>query len=235
MSYLHCLPDTPWSWKARRHTCISSPLGSPTVRVAIFLLHLRHPRIQFHKVLHRSILVALGTSNQVHVGLARNFGCDFTCVSVRTHAFALTSSSAFLVAFTIGSVLAIILQCKPVAAGYDLTLRPPTGTGTCYSLDIFKKVGVFNSCKHNLTIHSVVLQSLTSTAINIATDLLFAILPIPLVWGLQLNTRTKIGLVCILSLGFFAAATAIYKTPMQYRFFEERDFTGKGAWYCMSS
>lgn len=49
--------------------------------------------------------------------------------------------------FTIGSVLAIILQCNPVAAGYDLTLRAPTGTGTCYSVDIFKKVGVFNSCE----------------------------------------------------------------------------------------
>lgn len=49
--------------------------------------------------------------------------------------------------FTIGSVLAIILQCNPVAAGYDITLRAPTGTGTCYSVDIFKKVGVFNSCK----------------------------------------------------------------------------------------
>jgi hypothetical protein len=80
----------------------------------------------------------------------------------------------------------------------------------------------------------MVFHLLTSTAINIATDLLFAILPIPLVWGLQLNTRTKLGLVCILSLGSFAAATAIYKTPMQYHFFEERDFTGKGSWYCMA-
>lgn len=69
-------------------------------------------------------------------------------------------------------------------------------------------------------------------AINIATDLLFAILPIPMVWKLQVNIRTKIGLVSILSLGFFAAATAIYKTPMQYHFFEQPDFTGKGAWYC---
>jgi hypothetical protein len=77
-------------------------------------------------------------------------------------------------------------------------------------------------------------QSLTNAAINIATDLLFAILPIPLVWKLQLTTRTKLGLVCILSLGFFAAATAIYKTPMQYHFFEVQDFTGEGAWYCMS-
>lgn len=72
-------------------------------------------------------------------------------------------------------------------------------------------------------------------AINIATDLLFAILPIPMIWKLQLNTRTKIGLASVLSLGFFAAATAIYKTPMQYNFFDEPDFTGNGSWYCKSS
>jgi len=54
------------------------------------------------------------------------------------------------------------------------------------------------------------------------------------VWKLQLTTRTKVGLVCILSLGFFAAATAIYKTPLQYHFFEEQDFTGHGSWYCTS-
>jgi hypothetical protein len=134
--------------------------------------------------------------------------------------------------FTIGSVLAIILQCNPVAAGYDITLRAPIGTGTCYSVDIFKKVGVFNSCKIYLCIPYNFLQTLTSIAVNIATDLLFAILPIPLVWKLQLTTRTKVGLVCILSLGFFAAATAIYKTPMQYHFFEVKDFTGQGSWYC---
>ena len=137
--------------------------------------------------------------------------------------------------FTIGSVLAIILQCNPVAAGYDITLRAPIGTGTCYSVDIFKKVGVFNSCKIYLCILYNFLQTLTSTAVNIATDLLFAILPIPLVWRLQLTTRTKVGLVCILSLGFVAAATAIYKTPMQYHFFEVKDFTGQGSWYCTSS
>lgn len=73
------------------------------------------------------------------------------------------------------------------------------------------------------------------SAVNIATDLLFAILPIPMVWGLQMNVRKKIGLISVLSLGFFASATAIYKTPMQYHFFEEPDFTGNGAWYCTIS
>ena len=34
-----------------------------------------------------------------------------------------------------------------------------------------------------------------------------------------------------MALGLFATATAIYKTPIQYHFFEESDFTGNGSWY----
>ena len=37
---------------------------------------------------------------------------------------------------------------------------------------------------------------------NIATDVLLATLPIPKVWKLQVNVRTKISLIAILSLGF---------------------------------
>ena len=81
------------------------------------------------------------------MGIARHTRYLFICNLCGKRSLSLTPSSVFLVMFTIGSVLAIILQCNPVAAGYDLTLRAPTGTGTCYSVDIFKKVGVFNSCK----------------------------------------------------------------------------------------
>lgn len=34
-----------------------------------------------------------------------------------------------------------------------------------------------------------------------------------------------------MALGLFATATAIYKTPLQYHFFEEADFTGRGSNY----
>jgi hypothetical protein len=52
-----------------------------------------------------------------------------------------------------------------------------------------------------------------------------------MVWRLQLNLRTRIGLAVVLSLGLFASAVAIYKTPMQYNFFKQSDFSGNGAWY----
>ncbi|KAJ4990325.1 integral membrane family protein [Stagonosporopsis vannaccii] len=119
----------------------------------------------------------------------------------------------FIGCFTIGSTFAIIFQCTPVAAGWDYNLRPPTGDGKCYDATIFKNVGVFNS------------------SVNIATDLLFALIPIPMVWKLQVNLRTRIGLAIVLSLGLFASAVAIYKTPMQANFFKETDWSGHGAWY----
>ncbi|KAF1934748.1 hypothetical protein EJ02DRAFT_167359 [Clathrospora elynae] len=119
----------------------------------------------------------------------------------------------FIGVFTIASTFAIIFQCSPVAAGWDFTLRPPIGTAKCYDSDIFKNIGVFNS------------------SVNIATDLLFALIPIPMVWKLQVTLRTRIGLALILSLGLFASAVAIYKTPIQYNFFKETDFSGHGAWY----
>jgi len=52
-----------------------------------------------------------------------------------------------------------------------------------------------------------------------------------MVWKLQVNVQTRIGLAVILSLGLFASAVAIYKTPMQANFFEELDWSGHGSWY----
>lgn len=116
----------------------------------------------------------------------------------------------FLILFTITCMMTLILQCIPVQAAWDTTLRPPplgTGTAKCYSLAIFRDIGLFNS------------------SINIATDVLFATLPIPLVWNLQLNQRTKISLIAILSLGYFACAAAIIKAIQQWHVLSDPDWT----------
>lgn len=118
-----------------------------------------------------------------------------------------------LVLFTIGSVLSLILQCRPIAAAWDFSLRPPAGNAVCYDQDIYRNTGVFNS------------------VFNLVSDLILALLPIPMVWKLQTNIRTRISLCIVLGLGLFACATAVYKIPLQYNFFDEPDFSGKGAWY----
>jgi hypothetical protein len=52
-----------------------------------------------------------------------------------------------------------------------------------------------------------------------------------MVFRLQVTIQTRIGLAVILSLGLFASAVAIYKTPMQYNFFKITDWSGDGSWY----
>jgi hypothetical protein len=72
---------------------------------------------------------------------------------------------------------------------------------TCYPTDVFKNIGVFNSCTYPDQDRLTVTDSTIRLAINIATDLIFALIPIPIVWKLQVNLRTRIGLGAILGLG----------------------------------
>jgi hypothetical protein len=46
------------------------------------------------------------------------------------------------------------------------------------------------------------------------TDFLLALLPVPLIWQLQLNLRTKISLILVLSLGIFACVAGIMKVRL---------------------
>ncbi|KFX93213.1 hypothetical protein V490_04954 [Pseudogymnoascus sp. VKM F-3557] len=114
----------------------------------------------------------------------------------------------FLVIFTLACLGTLIFQCLPVSAAWDFAQRPPpfgTGNAKCYSTPIFTAIGLFNG------------------AVNIATDIAFAVLPIPIVWKLSVNMRTKITLIFILSLGFVACIAAIMREALLVNFFEAVD------------
>ncbi|KAF2662041.1 hypothetical protein K491DRAFT_710453 [Lophiostoma macrostomum CBS 122681] len=116
----------------------------------------------------------------------------------------------FIVCMTITCAMTLIFQCYPIQATWDLSLRPPpfgTGTAKCYSLTIFRNLGLMNS------------------SFNIVTDVLFATLPIPLIWKLQLNAKTKISLIAVLSLGWFACAAAVVKAIQQWTVLSDPDWT----------
>jgi hypothetical protein len=53
---------------------------------------------------------------------------------------------------------------------------------------------------------------LLNSIVNIATYFLLALLPIPLIWHLKVNIRTKVSLIAILSLGLFACVAGIMKS-----------------------
>ncbi|KIW88074.1 uncharacterized protein Z519_11184 [Cladophialophora bantiana CBS 173.52] len=113
----------------------------------------------------------------------------------------------FLVAFTISCAGTLIFNCGTrVDANWNFGLRT-TGQAKCFSNNTFTNIGIFNS------------------SINIATDVLFALLPIPVVWKLQANLRTKLTLCFVLSLGLFACISSIIKTVKQAHALADPDWT----------
>ncbi|KAE8147840.1 hypothetical protein BDV25DRAFT_159470 [Aspergillus avenaceus] len=108
----------------------------------------------------------------------------------------------FLIVFTIACILTLILQCIPVEAAWNFALKE---SARCYSMDTYLAIGEFNS------------------AINILTDFVFATLPVFMFSRIQVNKRTRITLMGILSLGYFACAAGIVKTVLQSKIFNESD------------
>ncbi|EPS31207.1 hypothetical protein POX_h09506 [Penicillium oxalicum] len=89
--------------------------------------------------------------------------------------------------------IALLLNCRPVSYFWDSA--NPTKTGTCMSL-------------HELAMIVYVYSSFT-----IVCDLTLSILPIFLVWKLQMSPRTKVAVVVILSMGGIASIAVIIRIP----------------------
>ncbi|KAK8180823.1 hypothetical protein BC567DRAFT_158900 [Phyllosticta citribraziliensis] len=53
--------------------------------------------------------------------------------------------------------------------------------------------------------------SYVQAAINIASDLFCAILPIPLLWNVRMNRKTKVSVIVLLGMGIFASASAMVR------------------------
>ncbi|KAJ4339180.1 hypothetical protein N0V87_003354 [Didymella glomerata] len=97
---------------------------------------------------------------------------------------------AFMAFYTTGCFFTLILQCTNLAVQWDHTVK-----ATCWSA------------------HTIKTLSYVNVSLNILTDLLFSVvIPIPLLWSVQMNKRQKSSLMCILGLGVFATAAALVKT-----------------------
>ncbi|KAF2786170.1 hypothetical protein K505DRAFT_260469, partial [Melanomma pulvis-pyrius CBS 109.77] len=113
-----------------------------------------------------------------------------------------------LVSLTLAWCGTLVFQCVPVSAAWNPTLAH----ARCFSDAQYRSIGLANS------------------SFNAATDLIFAILPIPIVWTLCINLRTRISLIIVLSLGFLACAAAIVRMPMIYNLWDSEDPFAYGVW-----
>ena len=93
-----------------------------------------------------------------------------------TFAWVIDGSLIFTFGFSMACIFAIIFACSPVNKLWDYRV---TG-GHCLNAKAL---------------------AISHAALNIFTDLLILVIPIPIVWRLQLNVRTKIQVLSILGLG----------------------------------
>ncbi|KAK5659127.1 hypothetical protein OQA88_1217 [Cercophora sp. LCS_1] len=104
--------------------------------------------------------------------------------------------------YTLFAFITFLTFCQPISAQWNRTTRPK-----CYNRELYRDFGLFNA------------------ACNITTDILFATLPIPLIWSLQLQRRIRLYLIAILSGGYFAVALGIAKAIFIIAYVHERDGT----------
>lgn len=97
----------------------------------------------------------------------------------------LQGTMAFLMAYTLVCFLTLLLQCTNIAVLWDLGVR-----ATCWPQATLQALSYANS------------------VVNIVTDFFFAALPVPMLWNVQINARTKASLVGIMGLGVLSVGAA---------------------------
>jgi hypothetical protein len=114
-------------------------------------------------------------------------------------------TTVFLILFTISCAGTLLFSCVPVAASWDFSLR---AHAKCFSTNTFTAIGLYNSGESPPPPlgKAAVSSADKLTVVNIVTDTTLALLPVPLVWNLQLNMRTKATLTMVLGLGFLYAS-----------------------------
>ncbi|KAJ5355399.1 uncharacterized protein N7496_012611 [Penicillium cataractarum] len=99
--------------------------------------------------------------------------------------------------------LVLLLDCHPISYFWDYA--DPSKSGSCMSANNLVKVAYVYSC------------------LTIICDLTLGLLPIFLVWKLQMNYRTKIAVGGILSMGAIASVAVIIRIPFLH-FYADTNF-----------
>ncbi|KAL3451122.1 hypothetical protein BJX65DRAFT_304527 [Aspergillus insuetus] len=109
--------------------------------------------------------------------------------------------------FTLMNVIALIfilINCIPIQAAWDTSLLEKGGH--CQPAHVL--TDVYYAC----------------TAVNIVTDWVTALMPIPLLWNVQLNRNSKVAVMGLMSLGIFASLSACIRLKYTINLTNQTDF-----------
>ncbi|KAJ4329048.1 hypothetical protein N0V84_000399 [Fusarium piperis] len=130
-------------------------------------------------------------------------GCALMRIaSTKFYRYLIMSIMSFMVIYTIGCVVAIMFQCTDIRNIWDASVK-----ATCWSQSTLQSLSYANA------------------ALNIITDLLFAIvIPTPMLWNLNVHFRTRATLIGILGLGVFACAAAFVRLGYMTNYGKQGDW-----------
>ncbi|KAL5335225.1 hypothetical protein BJX70DRAFT_375823 [Aspergillus crustosus] len=109
--------------------------------------------------------------------------------------------------FTLMNVIALIfilINCIPIEAAWDTSLLEKGGH--CQPSHVL--TDVYYAC----------------TAVNIVTDWVTALMPIPLLWNVQLDRSSKMAVIGLMSLGIFASLSACIRLKYTINLQNQTDF-----------
>ncbi|CEO60781.1 hypothetical protein PMG11_05321 [Penicillium brasilianum] len=121
----------------------------------------------------------------------------------RAHRFFLWGIIGTVIVIGLLFWLVLLFDCHPIS--YFWNRVDPRNSGTCLSVQILLDIAYLYS------------------ALTIICDLALGILPIFLIWKLQMNHRTKIAVGGILSLGAIASVAVIIRLPFLH-YYADMDF-----------
>ncbi|KEQ70870.1 hypothetical protein M436DRAFT_52556 [Aureobasidium namibiae CBS 147.97] len=93
---------------------------------------------------------------------------------------------AFTVAYSLGAIFASLFQCRPMESAWSIDITPEY----CISTEKFYTA---------------------NAALNVVSDILILLLPVPIVWGLNTDVRKKVILTGLFSMGSISCLVSILR------------------------
>ena len=119
-------------------------------------------------------------------------------------------SVAFLILSNVIITILWIVQCRPVDAAWNSNIQ-----GSCFSRGQLERIIIAQASES--TWDATALLSLRCPkVISAVSDFAFAAYPILILWKIQMNLNTKIGLCCLMGLGVLYVAPSPENFPVSH-------------------
>lgn len=109
----------------------------------------------------------------------------------------------FVVTYTLLALLTNILWCQPIEGSWDRSIK-----ARCYSINLVIGFALSNSCKHTIISLAAIGKANTDQglcyviAFSIFSDVVLAVIPVPIIWNLQMARKLRLYLIGVMSLGY---------------------------------